>query len=155
MKINDPGRLAKGTAAGAFLILLVGGFEGLSLVAYKDPVGILTVCYGETAGVRPGDRHTLAECKDMLAGSLKKYIVGVSECVKVYLPDKRYAALVSFAYNLGVYTACRSSVVRLINEGKTRQGCDALLKYNRAGGIPWSGLTRRRQQERALCLEGA
>ena len=32
---------------------LVGYFEGRSLVAYLDPVGIPTICDGITAGVRP------------------------------------------------------------------------------------------------------
>ncbi|AJC78375.1 phage-related lysozyme-like domain-containing protein [Rhizobium etli bv. phaseoli str. IE4803] len=33
-------------------------------------------------------------------------------------------------------------------------GCEALLKWNRAAGITFPGLTRRRQKERAFCLEG-
>jgi lysozyme len=45
-------------------------------------------------------------------------------------------------------------VVRLINAGQTRAGCDALMKWNRAAGIVFPGLTRRRAAERELCVEG-
>lgn len=148
-------RLKKGSAVAGMLVALVGGFEGLRQNAYPDPAtggAPWTVCYGETSGVKRGDHHSIAECKDMLVKSLKKYAEGIEACVTVPLPDRRYVALVDFAYNLGVGGACNSSVVRLINEGKTKQGCDYLLKYNRAAGIVFPGLTRRRQAERELCL---
>lgn len=150
-------RLKKGGAVAAILVTTVGGFEGLRTVAYPDPATKgppWTVCYGETNGVKPGDRHTVAECKAMLLVSLEKYADGIEACVKVPLPDSRFVALTSFAYNVGVKAACRSSVVGNINEGKTKAGCDALLKWNRAAGIVFPGLTRRRQKEREFCLEG-
>lgn len=137
---------------------LIAAFEGLRLTAYPDPATLgppWTVCYGHTEGVRPGDRYTIEQCKALLVKDVEKYARGISNCVRVDLPDKRYIALVSFAYNVGVPAACGSSVVRLINAGQTRAGCDALLKWNRAAGIVFPGLTKRRQKERALCLEGA
>ncbi|MGO6726445.1 glycoside hydrolase family protein, partial [Rhizobium ruizarguesonis] len=72
----------------------------------------------------------------------------------VALPDARFVALTSFAYNVGVKAACGSSAVRLINQGRAAEGCEALLKWNRAAGIVFPGLTRRRQKERQFCLEG-
>jgi lysozyme len=148
-------KLKKGGALAAAVVAVVGGFEGLRLNAYPDPATKgppWTVCYGSTLGVKKGDSHTLAECKAMLVKDLEIYAVGIERCVTAPLPDRRYVALVSFAYNLGVSAACKSSVVRLINEGKTRQGCDYLLKYNRAVGIVFPGLTKRRQKERELCV---
>jgi lysozyme len=150
-------RLKKGGAVAAVLVSVVGGFEGLRTVAYPDPATKgkpWTVCYGETNGVKPGDRHTVAECKSMLLKSLEKYAAGIEACVTAPLPDSRFVALTSFAYNVGVGAACKSSVVRLINSGQTRAGCDALLKWNRAAGVVFPGLTRRRQKEREFCLEG-
>lgn len=147
-------RLKKGGAVAAVLVSLVGGFEGLRTVAYRDVVGVPTVCYGETKGVQMGDRRTPAQCKAMLAASLESYAAGIERCVTAPLPDERYVALVSFAYNVGTGAACGSSVVRLINAGLTRAGCDALLKWDKAAGIVFPGLTRRREAERALCLVG-
>lgn len=155
--VNNSSRLKKGTAAGAAAIALVSGFEGLRQTAYPDPATQgppWTVCYGETAGVHPGDHYTVQQCKDMLASSLTKYTDGIAKCVTVPLPDKRYVALVSFAYNVGVPAACHSSVVRLINAGNPKAGCDALLQWNKAAGIVFPGLTRRRERERQLCLDG-
>jgi hypothetical protein len=37
--------------------------EGLRQVAYYDPPGILTVCYGSTTDVDPGKVYSLAECR--------------------------------------------------------------------------------------------
>lgn len=150
-------RLKRGAAITSVAVTLIGGFEGLRTIAYPDPATKgppWTVCYGETAGVEPGDRYTVEQCKDMLQESLQKYAKGVERCVIAPLPDKRYVALVSFAYNVGVGSACGSSVVKLINAGKTREGCDALLKWNRAAGIVFPGLTKRRERERQFCLEG-
>jgi lysozyme len=151
-------RLKKGGAVAALAATLIGGFEGLRQNAYPDPATKgppWTVCYGETKGVQPGDRYTVAQCKAMLEDSLQEYAAGIERCVTVQLPDKRYVALISFAYNVGTKAACNSSVVKLINVGATKAGCDALLKWNKAAGITFPGLTKRRQKEREFCLEGA
>lgn len=150
-------RLKQGGAVAVVCVTLVGGFEGLRLNAYPDPATKgppWTVCYGETAGVKPGDHHTVEECKAMLVSSLETYAEAIERCVLVDLPDERFIALTSFAYNVGTGTACKSSVVRLINEGRTRDGCDALLRFNRAAGIVFPGLTKRREREREFCLRG-
>lgn len=144
----------KGGAVAAMCVALVGGFEGLRQTAYPDPATKgppWTVCYGETEGVKRGDHYTIAQCKAMLESSLVKYANGISQCVKVPLPDRRYVALISFSYNVGIKAACGSSVVRLINEGKTKAGCESLLQWNRAAGIVFPGLTRRREKERDYC----
>jgi lysozyme len=65
-------------AAGA---IFVAGWEGVQLVAYKDPIGIVTVCAGETRGVKMGDRYTMAECQAMLAAALQDYADGARRCV--------------------------------------------------------------------------
>lgn len=151
-------RLKKSAAVAAIAASVVGGFEGIRQVAYPDPATKgkpWTVCMGHTEGVRPGDRYSLAECKALLVADLEIYATGVERCVSAPLPDTRYVALVSFAYNVGVGAACKSSVVRLINAGDVRGGCDALLRFNRAAGIVFPGLTRRREAERKLCLEDA
>lgn len=150
-------RLKKGSAAAAACVALVGGFEGLRQSAYPDPATKgppWTVCYGETKGVKRGDFYSVQGCKDMLVASLQSYADGIERCVRVPIPDTRFIALVSFSYNVGVKAACNSSVVSNINAGKTVAGCDALLKWNRAAGVVFPGLTRRRQKEREFCMEG-
>lgn len=156
--MKTSGRLGKSTAAAALAVSLVGGFEGLRQNAYPDPATHgkpWTVCYGETKDVHKGDYHSIAECKAMLIESLQKYANGISACVNVPMSDDRFVALTSFAYNVGVGAACSSSVVRYINHGQVQMGCDALMKWNKAAGITFPGLTRRRAKERELCLRGA
>ncbi|PZU93108.1 MAG: lysozyme [Chelatococcus sp.] len=148
-------RLQKGTAAAALAISVVGGFEGLRQTAYRDVVGVPTICYGETRGVTMGMSATKAECDAMLLKGLQEFEQGVLGCTTVEMPVKRQVAMVSFAYNVGVGAYCKSSVARLLNGGQTRAACDALLKWNKAGGVVFPGLTRRRQAERELCLAEA
>ncbi len=150
-------RLKKGSAVAAVAMTLIGGFEGLRQNAYPDPATggwPWTVCYGHTVGVNPGDHYSIAECKALLISDLQKYANGVEACVTVPMTDERFVALTSFAFNVGVKAACRSGVVSLINAGQTREGCDALMKWNRAAGITFPGLTKRRAKERELCLRG-
>lgn len=56
-------RLKKGSAIAATAIALIGSWEGLRTVAYRNIVGIPTVCFGGTRGVKMGDRYTVDECK--------------------------------------------------------------------------------------------
>jgi lysozyme len=146
-------------AAGAMALAvgLVGGFEGLRQKAYQDfsPAKVWTVCYGETKGVKRGDTYSKAECDEMLAGRLVEFQHGVAACVEGPLPAPTEAAFISLAYNIGVGGFCKSSTLRLWNAGNKREACNAMLKFNRAGGVVWPGLTRRREAERQLCLEGA
>ncbi len=150
-------RIKKSGYAAALAVTLVGGFEGVRQVAYPDPATKgppWTICYGHTQGVRPGDRMTMDECKALLRRDLDIYASGIERCVHVALPDKRYVALVSLAYNIGVARACKSSAVRLINAGRTREGCAAFMNWTTAAGIEFPGLVTRRKRERAYCEDG-
>lgn len=146
-----PPQHQKKAAVLALAIPLIGGFEGLRQYAYRDPVGIPTICFGETRGVRMGQHHTVAECKAMMAGRLEAdFIPGVERCIHVPMSPEREAAALSFAYNVGVGAFCRSGFARKLNAGDP-DACDELMKWNRAGGMVLPGLTRRREAERALC----
>ncbi|CUI09417.1 Lysozyme [Janthinobacterium sp. CG23_2] len=139
----------------AIAITIVGGFEGLRLAAYRDPVGIPTICFGETKGVRLGQTATLEQCQAMLAASLQLANHAVDDCIRAPLPDYRRAALVSFAYNVGQTSLCGSTLARKLNAGDTLGGCDELLRWTYAKGIKLPGLVKRRQAERNMCLVGA
>ncbi|MGO4854938.1 lysozyme [Phaeovulum sp. W22_SRMD_FR3] len=138
----------------------VSGFEGLRLIAYRDPVGIPTFCFGETEGVRMGDRATPAQCADLLRARLIAFDAGLARCYPglVQQPDRRRAALVSWAYNVGLGAACGSTLIRLAKAGEIGAACDQLPRWNKAtkAGIRvvLPGLTKRRAEERAMCREG-
>lgn len=139
----------------ALAITMVAGFEGLYTHAYKDVVGVTTICYGVTNSDRPvkmGDTATPAQCKEMLAKDLVRYKAMVDKCIHVAMPPNRTAAMVSFVYNVGQGNLCKSSVARHLNAGEVRQGCDSLMQWNKAGGREIKGLTNRRAKERVSCL---
>ena len=147
-------RLKKGSIILVALTGLVGGFEGLREYAYRDPVGIPTICFGETRGVQMGDHKTTADCKAMLGDRLIVLSTGVDKCLVVPVPDKTYEAYVSLAYNIGVKAFCGSTVVRRANTEDVLSSCDAILLWNKAGGFVLPGLDKRRHVERDLCRAG-
>ena len=125
------------------------------LVPYKDPVGIWTVCDGETrVEMRT---YTKAECEAMLVKAVTdEFGPQVLACTPTIADRPRaLGAAIVMSYNIGTGAYCRSTVARRFNEGNFVAGCRAFSMWNKAGGKVWKGLTLRRADERALCLEGA
>lgn len=148
-------RFVAGTAFAALCCTTITSFEGMRTTAYRDSVGVPTVCIGETKGVRRGQRFTVAECQAKLVERLgRDYAPAIERCIHRDMGDDFYAASLSLAYNIGTSGFCRSLVVRLYNAGDRRAACDAFLLYDKAGGRVLAGLVRRRQAERALCFKG-
>lgn len=143
--------------AATWLTICVGcvaGFEGLRQAAYIDPVGIPTVCFGETRDVKLGDKYTAEECREMLGDRVQEFGAAVDRCVTVPLAPARKAAYVSFAYNVGTEAFCGSTLVRKANAGDAVGSCNELPRWTKAKGITLPGLVKRREQERQLCMEG-
>lgn len=133
--------------------LVVAPFEGRSLVAYVDPVGIPTICEGVTRGVQLGDTATDAECDEMLERELQTHLAGLERCIGGYLTPNQWAAALSWTYNVGVGAACNSTLVRLINQGEPPNvWCPELKRWVYAGGRKLAGLERRREAEYQLCI---
>jgi lysozyme len=153
--------------AAATSILVI--WEGTTLVAKRDAIGTghpMEYCHGQTdefGTVKAGTRFTPAQCKDLLAKSLPKYLTPLQACVKVELPVKTMAALLDAAYNAGPAAVCRSPMVKKMNAGDIRGGCHAFKGwYVRSDGKERRGLVARRSglpgdkrvNEMQLCLEG-
>ena len=152
-------RFAAGTAGAALLVSTVGGFEGLRQTAYPDPAtrgDPWTICYGHTGkDVTPGVKYSLEQCKTLLIQDTAYAWTKIQQCTKGtdQWGDSRAVAVLSLAYNIGAGAYCKSSVARAFNEGRAEDACDNLLKFNRAAGMVMTGLTRRREKERTMCLE--
>ena len=146
-------RLKKGGAVAAVCATFVIGFEGVRENAYQDVVGVWTVCAGETQGVKRGDHYSMAQCKFMLQTRLEDYANPIEQCLPG-LPDGRFIAFTSLAYNIGSSRTCQSTAARLVRQGNIAAGCNAFMQWNKAGGVVFKGLTRRRAAERELCLKG-
>lgn len=138
----------------AIAIPLVGYFEGRSLLAYLDPVGIPTLCDGITHGVELGQTATDAECDALLAAELGAAITAVDQLAQRPQPDTRRAALGSFVYNVGAGAFASSMLLRKLNAGDPASACAELSRWVYAKGRKLAGLVKRRQAERQLCEVG-
>lgn len=142
-----------GATAAALLIAIVGSWEGKRNDPYRDIVGKMTVCFGETNV--PMRRYSDAECNNMLAGSLADY----ASAVLVRNPELRgnpnqIAAAVSLSYNIGNAAYSRSTVAKRFSQGRWKEACDGFLAWRFAGGREVKGLLNRRRAEREICLKG-
>lgn len=147
-------------AASASLVAAATLWEGTRYYAYKDIVGIPTVCMGYTgSGIVFGRKYTHEECTAFLKKELYIHSTGLLKCVKRPLKENEYNAYTLFAYNVGVSGACSSRAIRLFNEGRNAEACRALA-YSPSGSPAWSyaggkfvqGLHNRRIYEMRMCL---
>lgn len=138
---------------------LVAGFEGFRAHVYRDAVGVPTQGYGETHGITPGRAWTQTYARERLRQRLNAdYLAPVLRYCRSqdFEPTQRQAdALASLAYNLGPGIFARGRTIgEAIASHSTRRIADAFLVYDIAGGHKLPGLTRRRQIERGLFLQG-
>ena len=144
-----------GRKASKKAVALIKKFEGCSLKAYQDSVGVWTIGYGTTNAdkeitgitIKAGTMITQKQAESFLLKSLnKKYAAKVNKYYAKYkFNQNQFDALVSFAYNIGSLdqlTAKGTRSIKVIS--------DKIIAYDRAGGKPLAGLTRRRRAEKAL-----
>ena len=149
-------RIAAATALATALAIPA---EGLRQFAYRDPPGILTVCYGHTGSdVVAGRKYSLAECNQFLTDDMRTAIDIVERCAPG-LPEKPLAAFADATFNIGSRLVCdmkNSTAARLLKAGDIPGACRQLPRWNRATvagqSVVLPGLTKRRQAEMELCL---
>ena len=121
--------------------------EGLSLEAYRDAAGVVTIGYGHTKDVEMGDKISPWWAKELLVNDIRK----VEEQVKalgVARTEAQLDALVSFAFNLGIGRLKNSTLLRFIKEQRNMR--EIKREWNRwvfVRGQRLKGLERRRAWE--------
>lgn len=139
MKISDAG------------IKLIKEFEGCVLHVYLDAVGIPTCGVGHVIRSLPvGTKITQAQADAFLKSDLARFEANVNKFDPIYhWTQNEFDALVCFAFNVG-------SIDGLTSNGTRSKAviADKMLAYNKAGGKVLKGLTRRREAERSLFLQG-
>jgi len=160
---------------------LIKASEGLELAAYPDPASALgnacslakislkkyatvpnwaslsgnpwTIGYGHTGPeVKPQQTVSLEEAERILKSDIAKFEQGVRSACTVPLTANQFDALVSLAFNIGLGNLSSSTLVKLVNRGNFRGAGDQFLRWNKAQGQVLSGLTIRREKEKALFL---
>ena len=129
---------------------LIREHEGCRLEAYRDSVGVLTLGYGHTRGVKAGDTCTPMQADEWLREDIHHAETCVDKCVSVPLTQGEFDALVSFAVNLGCGALRGSTLLRLVNDGRMDDAAEQFGRWNHAGGIELAGLTARRKAEQEL-----
>lgn len=131
-------------------IELIKEFEGFRSEAYQDSVGVWTIGYGSTKGVKKGDKisepEALERMKSEIASYYAKELMKIANKRKWNLNQNQFDALISFAYNLGVGN------LQLLSgtDRNPRKLLDLPIHmklYNKADGKVSKGLVRRRNAE--------
>ena len=121
--------------------------EGLSLEAYRDAAGVVTIGYGHTKDVEMGDKISPWWAKELLVNDIRE----VEEQVRalgVARTEAQLDALVSFAFNLGIGRLKSSTLLKVIREGGSKRAITREFKrWVYAGGKKLRGLEKRREWE--------
>lgn len=137
----------------------IKGFEGFRSRPYLDQVGVATIGYGSTfyldgRRVSMSDAGiTESQATDLLIKKIDtEFMPGL---VRIFhdsdkINSNQYAALLSFAYNLGVPALSGSTLARLLNAGDVAGASAQFPVWDHAGGVENAGLKARRFKEQAL-----
>ena len=135
-------------------------FEGLKLKAYKDSVGIWTVGFGNIFNldtgnpIKEGDEISLETAERWLKIEVDNLQAKMIKVITVPLNDNQWTALTSLTYNIGFGAFKRSTLLRLLNAGASKEEvAKQILRWNKAGGKEIKGLTNRRKAESNLFLK--
>lgn len=145
-----------GLSISAAALVGIAVHEGYVGEAYPDPAHgwkVPTIGFGETAGVKPGDKTTPTRALVRLLQSAEKHADGVKRCLgDAELHQHELDAYASLAYNIGVGAFCRSSIPAKVQAQQYEEACKVILLYNRANGQVLPGLVKRRQDEYRKCM---
>lgn len=140
-------------------LALIKDFEGYHrkladgrCTTYYCPAGVLTIGYGCTEGIKPGDIWTHDEAEAALRRELAKFEAAVVRLVTTDINQNEFDACVSLAYNIGAAGFQRSSVLRYLNAGDRPRAAKAFELWVNGGGKFLPGLLIRRKREAALFL---
>ena len=140
--------------------VLIKPFEGYArkmpdggCCAYPDPAtggDPWTIGYGSTGSdIRQHTVWTKEQAEDALQAHVRYFVSGLVKLSPRLLSatPRRIAAVISWAYNLGLGNYRISTFKRRIDASDWSGAAEECLKWNKAAGRVIPGLTRRRQAE--------
>lgn len=129
----------------------IKSFEGLRLKSYQDSIGVWTIGWGHTKGVKRGQVITRADAERFIRDDLapiERHLTadlgedGVLQC--------QFDALCSFCFNLGIGAYMHSTLRKYVKAGRDADADREFGRWVRAGGRVLPGLVRRRRAEAEL-----
>lgn len=169
---SNTAKVAGGGATATILAiaLLINPWEGNELKPYLDVGGIPTACGGIigpeiTKAYNEGRVFTEAECEVRNIAAVEKHEKAlrksINDDVEARIPALTMAAFISWAYNVGNGAADKSTLIRLVNQGRFKDACEQLSRWTMVKGVVIRGLQNRRVigdanrlSERTVCLIG-
>ncbi len=145
-------------------INLLKKLEGCKLYAYDDmtgkKVGINCVCKGTlTIGIGhtgndvfKGQVITEEQAENLLKIDIKKTENTINYCVEIDLTQNQFDSLCCFVFNIGCNAFKKSTMLKLLNKGRTQEASNCFKNWHRANGKPHV-LDNRRKQECELFLK--
>ena len=140
--------------------VLIKPFEGYArkmpdggCCAYPDPAtggDPWTIGYGSTGSdIRQHTVWSKAQAEDALQAHVRYFVSGLVKLSPRLLSasPRRIAAVISWAYNLGLGNYRISTFKKRIDASDWSGAAQECLKWNKAAGRVLPGLTRRRQAE--------
>lgn len=144
------------------------GFEPAEQILRELPANIAalkgdpwTVGFGQTGKfVGPGTRWSRAVADANFEAEVESFRAGVRRLARPDMTIGQEAALISFAYNVGLDEDADeiaeglgdSTLLKMFNRGDTRAAADQFLVWRKAGGEVSKGIIKRREEERAMFL---
>lgn len=132
---------------------LIGNAESCRRDPYVCPAGVLTDGIGNTHGVKQGIRKS----DEQIAVDWEKNILQAESCVNKYgngnkLNQGQFDAVTSITFTAGCPQMQKSTMYRMLREGKFTEACYQFPRWTYGGGKQLPGLVVRREKEKALCL---
>jgi GH24 family phage-related lysozyme (muramidase) len=144
--------------------------EGVRNKPYRDVVGLWTVGVGHLMypeqvkldlpnrkiyPIKPEDnrKFTDEEVDTLLRADIRRFELGVLRFCPGTSSHNQFAALVSFAFNVGLGQLQRSTLRMKHNRGDIFGASREFPKWNKSGGKVYPGLVRRRADEMRLYLK--
>lgn len=131
-------------------------FEGYSPFVYKDVAGYPTIGHGHL--IKKGEKFREpmlpGEARALLIKDMKIAERAVNTSVAVKLWQEQFDALMSWTFNLGGGALRSSTMLKRINASLHQDVPAQMLRWNKAGGKVWRGLTIRREAEGKMYQKG-
>lgn len=134
-------------------LTMIENFEGFSPIPYEDGAGKGTIGFGHK--IRPDEEFTSItdeQGRGLLRQDVKFAESAICQSVCCALTQNEYDALTSLVYNIGGGNFIKSTLLDRLNDNDIAEAADEFLVWNHINGVVSSGLTRRRQTEKALFL---
>ena len=143
---------------------LIKYFEGCptdadgNVVSYRCAANKATIGYGslkliDGSPVKDGMKISKQDAEDLLAHELHEYESYINNMVEPDLKQNEFDALVSWVFNLGPSNLRASTLLKVLNSKDFNDVPNQIKRWNKVGGVPNEGLTKRRNAE-ALLFEG-